>query len=967
MGEPQVGTAQEAIRPLREDIRFLGGVLGDTIRDHEGPEVFDLIERVRVEAFRIRREEVGRSAVADMLAGVDIEVALPLIRAFSYFVLLANLAEDIQRDRRRTVHEAAGEPPQDSSLAATYRKLDRAALPGPRVAELLDDALVSPVITAHPTETRRRTVFDTQTRITELMRQRQRAGDRERTALEVAIRRQVLTLWRTALIRLSRLRIQDEISVGLRYYDLTFLDVIPAINAEVRASLRARWPGTDLLPRPILRPGSWIGGDRDGNPYVTAEVVRTAVRQAAAVAFGRYLGDLTELEKSLSQSARLVSVTPALADLAAAGYPDPRTHADEPYRRALHGIRARLTATAKRILLTDPPGPGDRAVSAAVPRAHGGSGGDGAVGPEALRWNTETILPDRLGAALAADTEPGITAYPTPGALLDDLETVDAALRASGDGLLADDLLATVRHTVETFGFHLQSLDMRQNSEVHEQVVAELLAWAGVHQDYASLSETQRVELLAAELRTRRPLLGPHARLGERAATELDIIRAAADAVEALGPDAVPNYIISMCTSVSDILEAALLLKEGGLLDPGAPDEAPYCPTGIVPLFETIEDLAAGSVTLAAALEVPVYRDLLAARGMRQEVMLGYSDSNKDGGYLAANWALYRAELDLVDLARKTGIRLRLFHGRGGTVGRGGGRSYDAILAQPAGAVQGSLRLTEQGEVIAAKYAEPGTAHRNLESLIAGTLESTLLDVEGLGADAEPSYAIMDDLAARARAAYARLVHETPGFVEYFRQSTPVAEVGDLNIGSRPASRKPTASVADLRAIPWVMSWSQARVMLPGWYGTGTALEDWIGGDPQRLARLSDLYRRWPFFRTVLSNLAQVMAKSDLAIAERYAELVDDTTLREQIFGMIRAEHARTIAMHAAITGNDHLLADNPSLAESIHNRFPYLEPLNQMQVELLRRLRAGDDSEQVKRGILLTMNGLATALRNSG
>ncbi|MEU2041839.1 phosphoenolpyruvate carboxylase [Nocardia niwae] len=916
-------TEQDAIRPLRDDIRFLGGVLGDTIRDHEGPEVFDLIERVRIEAFRVRREEVERSAVAEMLDGVDIAVALPLIRAFSYFVLLANLAEDIQRDRRRAAHEAAGEPPQDSSLAATYRKLDAAALDGARVADLLADALVSPVVTAHPTETRRRTVFDAQARITELMRLRQRyaENERERAALELRIRRQVLSLWRTALIRLARLRIQDEISVGLRYYDLTLFDVIPAINAEVRAALRERWPGVELLPRPMLRPGSWIGGDRDGNPYVTADVVRQAAYRAAGVAFERYLRELVELEKTLSLSARLVTVTPEVAALAETGYSDPAAHADEPYRRALHHVRARLTATAQAAL--------------------------GEVPPNGL--------------------DAGALPYPTPQAVLDDLDAIDASLRRSGDGLLADDRLAALRHALETFGFHLQSLDMRQNSEVHEQVVAELLAWAGVHPDYASLPESRRVELLAAELRTRRPLLGPHARLSELAAKEVDIVRAAREVVDTLGAAAVPTYIISMCTSVSDLLEAALLLKEGGLLDPGEPDGPPSCSVGIVPLFETIEDLGAGAATLSAALEVGVYRELVAAQGMRQEVMLGYSDSNKDGGYLAANWALYRAELDLVEVARKTGIRLRLFHGRGGTVGRGGGRSYDAILAQPAGAVRGSLRLTEQGEVIAAKYAEPGTAHRNLESLIAGTLESTLLDVEGLGADAEPSYGIMDDLAARARAAYARLVHETPGFVEYFRQSTPVAEVGDLNIGSRPASRKPTNTVADLRAIPWVMSWSQARVMLPGWYGTGTALEEWIGGDPQRLATLADLYRRWPFFRTVLSNLAQVMAKSDLDIAARYAELVDDVALREQIFGMIRDEHARTVRMHAAITGNDHLLADNPSLAESIHNRFPYLEPLNQMQVELLRRLRAGDDSELVKRGILLTMNGLATALRNSG
>ncbi|WP_028477486.1 phosphoenolpyruvate carboxylase [Nocardia sp. CNY236] len=916
-----IGTPHDATRPLRDDIRFLGGVLGDIIRDHEGPEVFDLVERVRIEAFRVRREEVGRSAVAQMLDDVDITRALPLIRAFSYFVLLANLAEDIQRDRRRAAHEAAGEPPQDSSLAATYRKLDAAALDATRVGELLADALVSPVITAHPTETRRRTVFDAQARITELLRLRQRYADSERAELDRGIRRQVLSLWRTALIRLARLRIQDEISVGLRYYDLTLFDVIPAINAEVRAALRTRWPGVELLRRPILRPGSWIGGDRDGNPYVTADVVRQAAYRAAGVAFERYLSELVELEKTLALSARLVTVTPAVAALAETGYPDPAIHADEPYRRALHHIRARLTATAWTALGEMSPG-----------------------GPEDV-------------------AQP----YPTPAAVLDDLDAVDASLRRGGDGLLADDRLAALRHAVETFGFHLQGLDMRQNSEVHEQVVAELLAWAGVHRDYAGLPEARRVEVLAAELCTRRPLLGPRARLSEQAVKELGIIRAARDVVAALGAGAVPNYIISMCTSVSDLLEAALLLKEGGLLDPGETDGPPSCPVGIVPLFETIEDLGAGATTLSAALEVPVYRELVAAQGMRQEVMLGYSDSNKDGGYLAANWALYRAELDLVDVARKTGIRLRLFHGRGGTVGRGGGRSYDAILAQPAGAVRGSLRLTEQGEVIAAKYAEPGAAHRNLESLLAGTLESTLLDVEGLGTDAEPSYAIMDDLAARARAAYTQLVHETPGFVQYFRQSTPVAEVGDLNIGSRPASRKPTNSVADLRAIPWVMSWSQARVMLPGWYGTGAALEQWIGGDPHRLAVLTDLYRRWPFFRTVLSNLAQVMAKSDLDIAARYAELVDDVSLREEIFGMICDEHARTMRMHAAITGNDHLLADNPSLAESIHNRFPYLEPLNQMQVQLLRRLRAGDDSELVKRGILLTMNGLATALRNSG
>ncbi|MFB8006869.1 phosphoenolpyruvate carboxylase [Nocardia sp. NPDC056000] len=920
MRENQIETATA---PLRDDIRFLGGILGETIRDHEGADVFDLIERVRVEAFKIRREEVDRDAVADMLRDLDIATAIPVIRAFSHFLLLANLAEDLQRDRRRAVHIAAGEPPQDSSLAATYRKLDAARPDGDLVADLLSDALVSPVITAHPTETRRRTIFDVQARITELMKQRQRYGEHEAefAVIDTDIRRQVLQLWRAALIRLARLRIQDEIEVGLRYYDLTLFEVIPKINADLRDALRARWPEHELLSRPMLRPGSWIGGDRDGNPFVTADVVHRATHRAGSVAFERYSKSLVELEKSLSQSARLVPVTPELAALADAGFDDSPQRADEPYRRAIRGIRARLTASARQALDEIP---------------------------------TEGV-------------DVGARPYAGPQELLADLNVVDASMRASGDGLLADDQLAALRGAVETFGFHLQGLDLRQNSETHEQVVAELFAWAGVHSDYASLDEAQRVELLAAELTTRRPLVSPSADLSELAAKELAVVRAAKAAIDDLGPDTVPNYIISMCTSVSDMLEAALLLKEAGILDPGDADTPPSSSVGVVPLFETIDDLRGGAEILSAALEVPAYARLVRARGMQQEIMLGYSDSNKDGGYLAANWALYRAELDLIDTARKTGIRMRLFHGRGGTVGRGGGRSYDAILAQPAGAVRGSLRLTEQGEVISTKYAEAGTAYRNLEALVAGTLESTLLDVEGLGDDAEPAYAVLDELAELARQAYSRLVHETPGFVEYFRASTPVAEVADLNLGSRPASRKPTNSVYDLRAIPWVMSWSQSRVMLPGWYGTGSAIEEWIGDDPERLAQLADLYRRWPFFQTVLSNLAQVMAKADMDIAATYAELVPDETLRATVFGMICDEFNRTARMHAAITGADELLSDNPALAESIHNRFPYLEPINQLQVELLRRRRAGDDSELVERGILLTMNGLATALRNSG
>ncbi|MET0700595.1 MAG: phosphoenolpyruvate carboxylase, partial [Mycobacterium sp.] len=598
---------------------------------------------------------------------------------------------------------------------------------------------------------------------------------------------------------------------------------------------------------------------------------------------------------------------------------DEPARADEPYRRALRVIHARLTATAQQILDEQP----------------------------------------------EHELDLGLDRYDTPAGLLADLDVVDGSLRANGSGVLADDRLARLREAVRTFGFHLSGLDMRQNSDVHEEVVAELLAWAGVHEDYASLPEDERVELLVTELSTRRPLIGESAQLSELATKELGIVAAAARAVEVFGPNAVPNYIISMCQSVSDMLEAALLLKEAGLLD--ASSDEPYCPVGIVPLFETIDDLQRGSSIMDAILDIPLYRALVTARGDSQEVMLGYSDSNKDGGYLAANWALYRAELDLVEMARRTGIRLRLFHGRGGTVGRGGGPSYDAILAQPPGAVKGSLRITEQGEVIAAKYAEPRIAHRNLETLLAATLESTLLDVEGLGDTAEPAYAVLDDLAARAQRAYSELVHETPGFVDYFKASTPVSEIGSLNIGSRPASRKPTTQISDLRAIPWVLAWSQSRVMLPGWYGTGTAFEDWVADGEGRLEVLQDLYRRWPFFASVLSNMAQVLAKADMGLAARYSELVEDEALRHRVFDKILAEHDRTIAMLKLITGQDDLLADNPALARSVFNRFPYLEPLNHLQVELLRRFRSGDEDQLVQRGILLTMSGLATALRNSG
>ena len=470
---------------------------------------------------------------------------------------------------------------------------------------------------------------------------------------------------------------------------------------------------------------------------------------------------------------------------------------------------------------------------------------------------------------------------------------------------------------------------------------------------------------MLAELASPRPIIPSHGvKFSLATQRELDIFSAAAQAVRTFGPQMIPHCIISMATSVSDILEPMILLKECGLIQ--AHGEHPRGSVDIIPLFETIDDLQASEAIIRQLWEVPLYCNYLQQRGDIQEVMLGYSDSNKDGGYFAANWALYDAELSLVQACKDNGVNLRLFHGRGGTVGRGGGPSYDAILAQPKGAVQGSVRITEQGEIISAKYGNPATARRNLEALVAATLEASLLDVDDL-TDRTRAYAIMREISQLSSEKYASLIHQDPGFIEYFTASTPLHEIGALNIGSRPAARKQTTSISDLRAIPWVLAWSQSRVMLPGWFGVGTALKEWIGDSTERLQELRELHRTWPFFSSVLDNMAQVMSKADMQLTRLYSSLVADTEVADRIYEAIAAEYDLTLEMFLQVTGQDRLLAENPAMERSVRSRFPYLVPLNIIQLELLRRYRAGDEREIVSNGIQLTMNGLATALRNSG
>jgi phosphoenolpyruvate carboxylase len=907
--------------PLKEDTRLLGRMLGDVLRAQTGEAGFARVEAIRQTAIRFRRADASEAPAIKreleaLLNELPMVQALDVVRAFSYFSHLVNIAEDVHQNRRRRAHALAGSAPQVGSLAHALDRIEAAGTDAATLQRWFAAALVSPVLTAHPTEVQRKSILDCEREIARLLQWRDRVEltPEETRELRDGLYRQVLSLWQTAMLRLTRLRVLDEIDNGLSYYRYTFLAELPKLYLALEQRLQGARDEPLRLP-PFLRLGSWIGGDRDGNPNVTADTLSHALRGQATLVLAHYLEEVHQLGAELSLSARLAEPTADLLALARAAQDVNPHRGDEPYRQALVGIYARLAASARILCDYVPPRP----PNAVAPR------------------------------------------YVSADEFVSDLNTIAASLATHGSTPLAAGRLEPLIRAVEVFGFHLAVLDLRQNADVHESVVAELLARAEVAPDYAALPEGERVALLARELSNPRLLFSPHLEYSERTRSELAILRVAADIHARFGPEALPNYIISKCCSVSDLLEVGILLKEVGLARGGA------LAMNIIPLFETIDDLKRSAAIMREAFALPGYRTWLVGRGDRQEVMLGYSDSNKDGGYVAANWALYRAELALVEAFRERGVGLRFFHGRGGTVGRGGGPSYEAILAQPAGSVSGGLRITEQGEIIASKYSDPELGRRNLETLVAAALEASLLDSERLGDRAQVYYLAMDELASAALAAYRSLVYETPAFTAYFRASTPIAEIAELNIGSRPASRTASARIEELRAIPWVFSWGQCRLMLPGWYGFASAVDAWLETHPQGLALLSEMHARWPFFRSVLSNMAMVLAKTDLAIASRYAELVPDRTSAEAIFARIGAELRRTSALVLTITGQTSLLDDNPTLERSIRNRFPYLDPLNHLQVELLRRYRAGQSDERIKAGIHLTINGLAAGLRNSG
>jgi len=887
---PVRDSADDKEQLLREDRRLLGRLLGDVIAEQEGEAARERIEAIRQTAVRFRRsapEEAAqvKAELESRLDALPIEDTLRVVRAFSYFSQLLNIAEDAHQNRRRKAHARSGSPRRPGSFSYA---LERAGKSSSEVLDFFARARVSPVLTAHPTEVQRQSILDCEREIARLV------ATQPSPAREQALHAEILRLWLTAMLRLSKLTVADEITNALAYFRLTFLSEIPRLYSDLEEALRLRFAlGKKPWLAPFLTVGSWVGGDRDGNPNVGPEALETATDAQSQLIVSHYLEELQLLGRELGLSARLMPTPREVLEAAERSGDESAHHTDEPYRRIAYGIHSRLAAS-------------------------------------------------RYGSAAE---------------LLGDLDLIARGLEQQGAALLADGRLRALRRKVSVFGFHLAPIDLRQSSDVHAATVAELLQRAGVEPGYEALDEGKRVALLARELAGPRPLRSPHLGYSPRVERELEITAAATRANHRLGAQAVSKYVISHCESVSDLLEVGVLLREAGLLRPGAVE------VDVIPLFESIADLERCGAIMEGAFSQRVYRDWVRSRGDEQEVMLGYSDSNKDGGYLSSSWSLYKATGDLMRVCARHGVRLRLFHGRGGSVGRGGGPSYEAVLSQPPGSIAGALRLTEQGEVIASKYADPENGRHNLEILAAATMEASWVS-DGDGGERRAT--IVEELSALALAAYRSLVRDTPGFMDYFRAATPFSEIASLNIGSRPASRKAAQGLDDLRAIPWVFSWSQCRVMLPGWYGFGTAVSQWLEKKRGALEELREMHRGWPFFRAALSNLDMVLAKSDLGIASRYAELAP-RPLRDAVFPRIEAEWHRTRQQLFAISGASDFLADNPTLARSIRNRFAYLDPLNHIQLALLRRYRAGDSDERTVRAIHLTINGIAAALRNSG
>ena len=890
---------------LRSDIRRLGNQLGNTLVRQHGESLLDAVERVRTLTRNLRDRGSNEDVTAELhelFDDTDVAHAILLVRAFTVYFHLANVAEQVHRIEDLN----SGSPNFANQFEETVQVLTDSGIAPQEISQLVARAELRPVFTAHPTEASRRAILDKLAMVSRLIEQRgeSRRTEADRRRIDRRIEELVEAIWQTDELRHVRPEPLDEARAVLYYLDLTVREAVPELLDEMQAALRSIGQAlpTDRAP---IRFGSWVGGDRDGNPNVSPATTDLVLSLQRRRALEILVDEVGALGHELSVSTRVHGVSDELQEAVDADRPtlkdvQGRVDWSEPYRIRCEAIRRRLVASA--------------------------------------------------------DGDASRRGYRTPAHLDADLEVIERSLRENSGDLLADGILSRVRRILQVVGFHFATLDIREHSDRHHEALATL--FAATNLDYAGTSGADRADLLATELASRRPLAPPST---PDDAGALALFRTLRTIMDRDGDDVIESYIISMTQGVEDVLAPVVLAREVGLVDL-AHDTARL---GFVPLFETIDDLRSIGPTLRSLFAVEPYRQIVDLRGGTQEVMVGYSDSNKDGGITTSQWEIHKALRVIRDVSTETGIPIRVFHGRGGTIGRGGGPPHASILSQPNGVLDGEVKFTEQGEVIADKYGHPEIARRNLDLAFTAVLEASLAHKSPRHDEDTITrwYSIMDGMANDAYAAYRRFV-ETPGLVEYFTTSTPVEELGEMNIGSRPARRRgATAGIADLRAIPWVFGWTQSRQIIPGWFGAGSGLGACrAAGHGDEMRRM---FENWHFFRTFISNVEMTLTKTDLTIARHYVERLVDPSLHH-LFATVVDEYHRTVDEIRAITGES-LLAEKPMLRRTLAVRDAYLDPINVLQVEMLHRSRAGEVSEELQRGLLLTINGIAAGMRNTG
>ncbi|MEX2805121.1 phosphoenolpyruvate carboxylase [Streptococcus sp. H31] len=927
---------------ITEEVNILKDLLEETTRQMIGDEAFAKIERILVLSAKEDYFELEK-----IVAQMTNEEMVVVSRYFSILPLLINISEDVDlayeiNYQNNTGRDYLGKLSATISMVAENEKAE----------EILEQVNVVPVLTAHPTQVQRKTVLELTNKIHDLLRKYRdvKAGVVNQEKWYADLRRYVEIIMQTDIIREKKLKVKNEITNVMEYYNSSLIQAITKLTAEYKKLAAAKGLQLDN-PKPITM-GMWIGGDRDGNPYVTAETLALSATVQSEVIINYYIEKLSELYRTFSLSTSLTQISPAVEKLAQLSEDKSIYRENEPYRKAFNYIQSRLVQTLISLNVNQPPFAESAERQSVYSDINTGSS-NASVLAKFLQGRMQTVSSE------LKDSE--IPSYQTALDFKADLLLIKDSLLQNGDAALLSGDFDDLLQAVDVFGFYLASIDLRQDSSVQEACVAELLKSANICSDYSALSEAEKCRLLSKQLlEDPRTLASAHAEKSEGLQKELAIYQTARHLKDKLGEDVIKQHIISHTESVSDMFELAIMLKEAGLINKDG------ARVQIVPLFETIEDLDNACAIMEDYLSYELVQNWIAANHNYQEIMLGYSDSNKDGGYLSSGWTLYKAQNELTRIGEKYGVKITFFHGRGGTVGRGGGPSYEAITSQPFGSIKDRIRLTEQGEIIENKYGNKDVAYYNLEMLISAAVDRMVTRMITNPDEIDDFRATMDGIVADSNRIYRRLVFENPHFYDYFFEASPIKEVSSLNIGSRPAARKTITEISGLRAIPWVFSWSQNRVMFPGWYGVGSAFKHFIDQAPENLAKLQHMYETWPFFHSLLSNVDMVLSKSNMNIAFQYAQLAEKQEVRE-VFNTILDEWQLTKDTILAIEKHEELLEENPSLRASLDYRLPYFNVLNYLQIELIKRLRHNELDEDYEKLIHTTINGIATGLRNSG